>query len=368
MKIERLLASHLAGLAVLGLPVLAAGCGNGGGPLGECATVSEGISDDWDGKARGEGRMQVADGEACPDVADVTSLTGWTCCPSLTFEKGCSFTERREDVQDTGWFDTGTSPEVHDVCVYEAVFTVDGACCGRPLLRDGQPMTARVVELIGSPSQTPGALPELVREAAAAYWLRAALLEHASVASFARFSLELMRYGAPADLLAQSHQAGLDEIEHARLCFALASRYAGTQLGPDELPLGGSIELSTSLADFAEAVALEGCIGETLAAIDAAARLKGTTDPAVATALRVIIDDESRHAMLAWRTIRWLLSRDTDGTVRARLDEVFAAVPEPPTGIRRCDPTARAHGLLTADEEQAVARDAWERVILPAWA
>ncbi|MCA9546694.1 MAG: ferritin-like domain-containing protein, partial [Myxococcales bacterium] len=49
------------------------------------------------------------------------------------------------------------------------------------------------------------------------HWTRQALAEHASVASFARFALHLMAVGAPPDLLVATHQAGLDEIEHARL-------------------------------------------------------------------------------------------------------------------------------------------------------
>ena len=80
------------------------------------------------------------------------------------------------------------------------------------------------------------ASPEL-RERAAAWWLRAALLEHASIASFARFSLELLRYGAPPELVVGAHRAALDEVAHARLAFALASSWSGRDLGPGAMGL-----------------------------------------------------------------------------------------------------------------------------------
>src|SRR6185437_10815965 len=67
------------------------------------------------------------------------------------------------------------------------------------------------------------ALDAGARASLAETWTVLALLEHASVASFARVSLQLLAVGAPGDLVGATHQAALDEIRHARLCFALAS-------------------------------------------------------------------------------------------------------------------------------------------------
>merc|ERR1712198_179483 len=47
--------------------------------------------------------------------------------------------------------------------------------------------------------------------------------EHASVASFARHTLQLMSMGAPATLLVGSQQAALDEIRHAKMCYGIAT-------------------------------------------------------------------------------------------------------------------------------------------------
>jgi hypothetical protein len=75
-------------------------------------------------------------------------------------------------------------------------------------------------------------LSPTVRERAAAHYLAIAKLEHASVASFMRFALALLAHGAPADLVRDANAAALDEIEHARAAFALASALAGEPLGP----------------------------------------------------------------------------------------------------------------------------------------
>lgn len=52
-------------------------------------------------------------------------------------------------------------------------------------------------------------------------WSADALAEHTSIASFARFTLQLLALDAPSDLLSRSQQAGKDEMEHARLCFQM---------------------------------------------------------------------------------------------------------------------------------------------------
>src|SRR5207248_1646672 len=74
------------------------------------------------------------------------------------------------------------------------------------------------------------------REELARSWLVEARAEHASIAAFSALSLDLMAVGAPPRLLERAHRAALDEIVHARVCFALASAYAGEELAPGAFP------------------------------------------------------------------------------------------------------------------------------------
>jgi len=135
-------------------------------------------------------------------------------------------------------------------------------------------------------------------------WYAAALGEHASVASFSRASLELMSVGAPPVLLEAVHKSALDEIRHARTAFGLARHFGHTIEGPGALPLPPVLDLSTTLPEIAVRTFHEGCASETLAAALARARL-AETEAVEADALRVIVEDEARHAALAWVTIKW---------------------------------------------------------------
>jgi hypothetical protein len=132
-------------------------------------------------------------------------------------------------------------------------------------------------------------------------------MEHASIASFARFTLHLLALGAPPELVRDAQEAIGDETGHARLAFGLASAFAGTPLGPGPLAIEGALD-GFDLRDFIATLIREGCIGETVAAIEAIEALEHVTDPAVRAVLNVIAPDELRHAALAWRTLAWVLS------------------------------------------------------------
>lgn len=144
-------------------------------------------------------------------------------------------------------------------------------------------------------------------EARAKEFVDAALAEHASVAAFSRVSLELMALGAPADLVREAHEAALDEIEHARMCFALASRF-GAESGPGALPVP-ALHVP-SLADVVKSAILDGFSNEAMAAQDARDRSEKETDPYVRDVLARIAEDEERHAALGLKIAKWAMSID----------------------------------------------------------
>jgi hypothetical protein len=197
-------------------------------------------------------------------------------------------------------------------------------------------------------------------------WMKDGLFEHASVASFGRFALELLAVGAPSDLLEQAHRAAIDEVRHARLCLGLASAYAGVPLTPAKFPFDGRVEVDANLATVAARAAREGCIGETLAAILAAEQLLHAEDPAVRAALVVIAEDEARHAELAWRTVAWAL-RTGGAEVRAAVTAVFAetSVPAPSIEARLEASPLLAHGRLSSADVQLTLERGLREVVLP---
>lgn len=207
--------------------------------------------------------------------------------------------------------------------------TCEYAVCGRPFLVAAQPRRAAVVP--GDAWLASTAMPRLdhlslgERNALAEHWTNMGQMEHASIAAFARFSLQLLALGAPPELVDACTRALADETSHTKLCFSLASAYAGSVVGPGPLDVSGSLEM-TSLADIVDLVIAEGCFGETGAALEALEAADTATDPVISAAYTQIAADEQRHAELAFQFVRWALQRGGDA-VRAR---VAAAVAAPP--------------------------------------
>jgi photosystem II stability/assembly factor-like uncharacterized protein len=246
---------------------------------------------------------------------------------------------------------------------------------GRPWVIDGEPATAKLVRGARAWSgevEPAGELAPDLRELLVAAWARDGQFEHASVASFARFVSELMHFGAPPELILASRMAIADELDHARRCFALASRYAGNSIGPGPLPLprAGARAGERELVEFAMAVFEEGCINESVAAAEAAIAAAECSDAQVRETLERIAADEREHAALAWKTLRWLL--DSHAPVLApALRRQLVSVGAPLTRARPGEPPGalelrlRDHGRLPADERAAIQRKVFAELILP---
>jgi len=152
------------------------------------------------------------------------------------------------------------------------------------------------------------------RESQSAIWAANGAAEHASVAEFARLALSLLALGAPADLVRDVHRAALDEIAHARICFTMASRYAGRPVGPGRLAVERAGAGSASVAALVRDTLRDGCHGETAAALELRAMARLEADAQTAALIEQMADDEERHAELAWRILRFAMDLDPDAT------------------------------------------------------
>jgi len=262
-----------------------------------------------------------------------------------------------------------------DACCY----TVVGDCpIGRPFLVHGRARLGTVVSGDSGADRSwadrmepdVSALDRETRRALADFWGQEALFEHASVASFARFVLHLLAVGAPADLVQRAQLALGEEIEHATLGFGLASAYAGAALRPSALDVSGGLDEGFEAAGIAVAVAREGCIAETVAALQIAAARDAATDPVIKSALARVAEQEMEHALLSWRYLRWALEHG-EVSLQAAVTAVFTA-PEAHVGIGATTAlpgdreAMRGHGCLPPDERRALAADTLARVVLPA--
>src|SRR5262249_54305642 len=130
-----------------------------------------------------------------------------------------------------------------------------------------------------------------MRDELAAAWERVAQMEHASIAAFARFSLQLLSLGAPADLVERTSRAMADEARHAKIAFALASAYRGRDIGPGLLPLNGAFDGASDAASILRLAIREGCVGETVAALEAGEAGAAAQDPVIRSVLAKIASD-----------------------------------------------------------------------------
>lgn len=317
----------------------------------------------------------TTNGEACLPVEE-----GATECPSQEEASdllvGSSCSTRTESVDGPGELRAGDADTgiAGDRCCYPVTqVDLDNGCVvGRPYYEAGALVTAEACEgtgWAGGRRPDTSRLTPAERTLLADAWTRDALVEHASVAAFARFALELLAVGAPAELVDAAHAAARDEVRHARLAFALAEGYAGAPVAPGGFPFADGVRVETDLAALAAATAREGCVGETVVALLAAEALAATDDPAVRETLAVVAADETRHAELAWRTVRWMV--EVGGApVRDAVAAVFEdvarnGVTPPEVTFGASDAVLAAHGRIRAEAMRAMVARALEEVVVP---
>ncbi len=201
------------------------------------------------------------------------------------------------------------------------------------------------------------------RAQAVAAWRRAARAEHASVASFARFSLDLLRLGAPPELLAQSARAAADEVDHAERAFAIVAALGGGRWAPG--PLDVAAPGDDTVLDVFLRLVREGCVDETVSAVLAREMCAAATAPRVVATLETIAADEARHAELAWAAARWMLGAHP--WLAGALHEVRAGLALEPAveSDAQNPPELRALGLLHADRRAGIRAAVLARIVGP---
>ena len=136
--------------------------------------------------------------------------------------------------------------------------------------------------------------------------LRAAQSERASVQSFLLFAQELKNHGAPSPLITRLHKAAKEEIEHARMMQRLCQ-----ERGLTLPPLSESAPQQRSLLEMAIENAVEGCVHERYAALQAHYQAYHLEDERLRVYFSKIAREETEHTALADDIHTWLMSRLT---------------------------------------------------------
>lgn len=244
------------------------------------------------------------------------------------------------------------------LAVIGSAMTSFGGAWGRPLRIRGKQLHPNLT--IGSDwtqgeRPSPEGLSEADRSALEALWLHDAQKEHASVPAFSRVSWLLAAVGAPAELLAWSHRAAIEEIDHTQRCFALAAGYAGRSHTVEPMPdlLVGGLDLTADpLVTLAVESLEDGCQLEDFNADVAAACARVCETPETKRVLEQIAKEERSHADLSWAILEWVLVRD-----RARVGPAVAKSVQSLERVRR--PTAvsfEKRALVAAANEATLRR------------
>lgn len=216
-------------------------------------------------------------------------------------------------------------------------------------------------------------LGEPTRVALAAQWRENGRTEHASVAAFARLTLDLVALGAPPELIAGAQRDALDEVRHAELCFSLARALDGVAEGPGAFPAAAKARtLSTTrivaLSELAVDSLVDGALHEGVSARIVAKLARRCADPAIASMMKEIAADEGRHSRHGWDVVKWCLAEGGEPVARA-LAGAMKMLPE--TMASPIPAEARAGGwerfgimgeALEAEEHHAARADLERRV------
>jgi hypothetical protein len=216
---------------------------------------------------------------------------------------------------------------------------------------------------------------EATRDALAAQWRENGRTEHASVAAFARLTLDLMALGAPPELVADANRDALDEIRHAELCFGLARAIDGRVESPGAFPEAArartlSRSRTLALAQLAVDSLVDGALHEGVSARIIAKLARRCEAPAIQAILKEIAADEGRHARHGWDVVRWCLAEGgepiasaLEGALRALPKAMASPMPDAARdggwerwGIMGEELEAEEHDATRADLERRVAQ------------
>src|SRR5439155_14058967 len=124
------------------------------------------------------------------------------------------------------------------------------------------------------------------------------------------------------NLLEAANRDALDEIDHARACFALARLLDGKSEGPLAFPAARTARTLPSnrtiaLAMLAVDSLVDGALHEGVSAAVIAELARRCRIPRIEEMLRTIARDEGRHAAHGWDVAMWCIDEGGDPVRRA---------------------------------------------------
>lgn len=198
-----------------------------------------------------------------------------------------------------------------------------GFARGRQIRKKGQLLLPDIVP--GNAwSDLPGTVQirDSLRSDLGRQWRENGKTEHASVAAFAKLTLDLIALGAPPKLIADANRDALEEIRHTQLCFSLANAIDGKAESPGPLRVDAALQSlpkfrTAALAKLAIESLIDGALHEGVSARIIAKLAVRCEEPFIQKILKEIAQDEFRHATHGWEVVEWCVKEGGDYIVTA---------------------------------------------------
>lgn len=170
------------------------------------------------------------------------------------------------------------------------------------------------------------AMPAAQRRRVGETWHRRAHEELKAAMAFSLLSRELLEIGAAPEAMARIARAVSDEVRHAEILRALASRYLGEEARwPPAVPIdadAGRLGARPREQASLHAVSLC-CVNETIAAVFIEAGHAAATCPSARATLGLILADEVEHGRAGWI---YLAGVAGDDAVRATVQQALVSI------------------------------------------
>ncbi|MCA9690821.1 MAG: hypothetical protein KC636_14535 [Myxococcales bacterium] len=208
----------------------------------------------------------------------------------------------------------------------------------------------------------------------AAMWARRARSELGAGVVFSRIAGIVAGLGlGDSQIVWLAARAVSDEVRHAELCRALASRYAGRALPwPKAPPVGPPRYRGVAPEHTPIFYVVHNCaINETIGTAYLAGCLEAAATPPIRAVIRELMRDEVDHARIGWAVLgapqadaelRAALARALPELVSSTRDAWLARAAESP------DVVIDGHGCLSQPRIRALVEDAIDNLVLPGFA
>jgi len=207
------------------------------------------------------------------------------------------------------------------------------------------------------------------REAIARHWRGRSEAELSTAAVFTQVARALLEIGAAPEVLVLAARGPSDEVQHARLCHAIAELYAGRALTFPSAALADPVQFGDASPRINRLLLAvhHSCLNEGIAAAYLQENLRRSAAPAASAVIRSLLRDDVDHARIGWAH---LASPRVTPADRAHIAGAL------PTLVRiawqawlgpgaDCDADEPEHGCLPRHARLPLVREALEAMILP---